>query len=81
MPEKKTARTQAKKNFLTRFVDSIRKYIRETVGELRKVTWPTRQEALNLTKIVLIVIAIVAVYFFIVDGALTALFSFILGVS
>jgi preprotein translocase subunit SecE len=27
----------------------------ETVGELRKVTWPTPQEAWRLTKVVLIV--------------------------
>ena len=28
---------------------------RETVGELRKVSWPTTQEALRLTKIVIFV--------------------------
>lgn len=33
----------------------IQKWYRETYGELRKVTWPTPQEALHLTKIVLIV--------------------------
>jgi len=30
----------------------IVKYFKETKAELRKVTWPTRQEALNLTLIV-----------------------------
>lgn len=81
MPEKKSARSQQKKNFIARFVDSIRKYIRETVGELRKVSWPTRQEAINLTRIVLIVISVVAVYFFIIDGVLTLLFEILLGIS
>ena len=33
----------------------ISRYWRETVGELRKVTWPTPKEAWALTKIVLIV--------------------------
>lgn len=33
----------------------IQRYIQETVGELRKVTWPTRKEATNLTLIVLAV--------------------------
>ncbi len=35
----------------------IQQFSRETIGELRKVTWPTTQEALNLTKIVLVVLA------------------------
>lgn len=35
--------------------NKIQRYFRETIGELRKVNWPTRQEATNLTIIVLIV--------------------------
>ena len=31
------------------------RWYRETIGELRKVSWPTPQDALKLTKIVLIV--------------------------
>ena len=34
----------------------IQKYFGETVGELRKVTWPTRKEATNLTLIVIAVV-------------------------
>ncbi len=37
--------------------NAIQRFSRETMGELRKVTWPTTNEALNLTKIVLIVLA------------------------
>jgi preprotein translocase subunit SecE len=33
----------------------FQRYIKETIGELKKVNWPTRQEAINLTVIVLIV--------------------------
>lgn len=33
----------------------IVRYYRETVGELKKVNWPSRQEATNLTLIVLAV--------------------------
>ncbi len=33
----------------------IRRFTRETIGELRKVSWPTRQEAMNLTVIVIVV--------------------------
>lgn len=34
---------------------AIQRWWRETVGELRKVSWPTTQEAWRLTKIVLLV--------------------------
>jgi preprotein translocase subunit SecE len=37
----------------TRFVQPIMQYLRDTRAELRKVTWPTRKEAWNLTLIVL----------------------------
>ena len=33
----------------------VQRYFRETIGELRKVSWPTRKEAINLTIVVLIV--------------------------
>ena len=35
--------------------NAIRRYINETMGELRKVSWPTRKEATNLTFIVIVV--------------------------
>ena len=33
----------------------VQRYFRETIGELRRVSWPTWKEAWDLTKIVLIV--------------------------
>ena len=45
----------------------IQRFSRETMGELRKVSWPTTQEALNLTKIVLIVLASMAVLLGLLD--------------
>ena len=41
--------------------NALVRYYRETVGELRKVVWPSRSEALNLTGIVLVVIFVMAV--------------------
>lgn len=38
---------------MTRVIDPVVHYLRDTRAELRKVTWPTRQEAWNLTLIVL----------------------------
>ena len=51
--------------------NSLSKYVRETRGELRKVTWPTRKEAMRLTWIVLAVTAAFAGFLWAFD----ALFS------
>jgi preprotein translocase subunit SecE len=45
----------------------ISRFVRETVGELRKVSWPSRQEAKNLTIIVLIVMIVVSIFLYGVD--------------
>ena len=42
-------------------------FIGDIVGELRKVTWPTRQEAFRLTVMVLIVCAVVGVILALLD--------------
>jgi preprotein translocase subunit SecE len=49
----------------------IVRYWRSTIGELRKVSWPTRHDAMRLTKIVLMVVLFMAV----VLGLLDFLFS------
>ena len=43
------------------------RYVRETRGEIRKVTWPTRQESQRLTAIVLGVTALMALFLGILD--------------
>ena len=47
--------------------NAIVRYYRETVGELRKVSWPTRAEAINLTSIVLIVLVVMAAFLGLID--------------
>ena len=42
-------------------------FYRETVGELRKVSWPTRAEATNLTMIVIVVLVGMAVFLGLID--------------
>jgi preprotein translocase subunit SecE len=48
---KATRRTE--QNLLARVIEPIIRYLRDTRAELRKVTWPTREEAWKLTLIVL----------------------------
>lgn len=42
-------------------VNPVVRYLRETRAELAKVTWPTREEWLRLSGIVLLVTAVMAV--------------------
>jgi len=60
--------------------NAIRRFTRETVGELRKVSWPTRQEAWQLTVIVLVVLAFMSVFLgIIVDGLARQILNLLLG--
>lgn len=40
----------------------IGKFINETRGELRKVSWPTRREARNLTFVVIVIMVLMAAF-------------------
>ena len=60
--------------------NAIQRFTRETVGELRKVSWPTRQEAWQLTVIVLVVLAFMSFFLgIIVDGIAGQLLNLLLG--
>jgi preprotein translocase subunit SecE len=66
-------------NIFQRIWLKIQRYFQETVGELRKVSWPTRQEAIRLTEIVIIVIFIMAAILGGLDWVYAKFFGLILG--
>jgi preprotein translocase SecE subunit len=51
----------------------IRQFLIEAWFELRKVLWPSKEEAIRFTLVVLAVIAVVALFIYICDMALTQL--------
>jgi preprotein translocase subunit SecE len=55
------------------------RYFKETRAELRKVTWPTRQQATNLTLIVLAVTVAMALFLGAFDLIFSALIRQLLG--
>ncbi|MFL7813258.1 MAG: preprotein translocase subunit SecE [Anaerolineales bacterium] len=57
----------------------ITKFYRETIAELRKVSWPTREEAISLTRVVLIVIFAMGAFLGLLDYLFSQLFGLILG--
>jgi len=62
------SRTSERTSFLARLRDNaVTQYLRDTRAELRKVHWPSRQEAENLTKIVLGVTVSMAIFMGLLD--------------
>jgi len=57
----------------------IQAYFRETIGELRKVSWPTRREALQLTGLVIFVMIVVGFILGLTDGIARGLLGLLLG--
>jgi len=56
----------------------IIKYLKETRAELRKVSWPSRQEALNLTLIVVAFTVLMAALLGIIDYIFAWLFGLVI---
>lgn len=48
-------------------MDRIRRFINEAWSELKKVTWPTREQTWNLTVLVIVVSAAIGVYITVFD--------------
>lgn len=69
---RKTTSKQAKKQ-----PNVFNRFFRETTGELRKVSWPSRQEAISLTKVVVWVVVIMAIFLGGLDFLFFELFNFI----
>lgn len=52
------------------FVTRIQEFVREVLAEFRRVTWPTRQELINSTVVVVVVTVVLAFFLGGVDVAL-----------
>jgi preprotein translocase subunit SecE len=59
--------------------NAFRKWYHETIGELRKVSWPTMREAWRLTRIVLIVMAAMSAVLGLLDYVFSQLVTLMLG--
>ena len=59
------------KDKITGYVESLTHFFKETWGELIKVTWPTQQDVVNFTVVVIIAVFIIAFYLGLIDVMLT----------
>lgn len=74
MADKKQARMTQEVQPENRFAQ----FYRETTAELRKVVWPTRDEAIRLTGIVIAVVIAMSIFLGAVDYILTQIMRLIL---
>jgi preprotein translocase subunit SecE len=74
MAEKKQARLTQEVRPDNRIVH----FYRETSAELRKVVWPTREQAINLTIIVIIVVVAMSLFLGGIDAVLSQVLKIIL---
>ena len=69
---KKSVPRAKKPNVLSNLGKKIAKFCKDTVGELKKVVWPSRKQVVNNTLIVIAVVLIIGI----IIWAFDALFQF-----
>ncbi|MBU0722923.1 preprotein translocase subunit SecE [Patescibacteria group bacterium] len=57
---------------------SLTNYIKETIGELKHVNWPTRKQVIYFTILVIIISIVVAVLLGVFDAAFNYLLKYLL---
>jgi preprotein translocase subunit SecE len=70
---------QAKPNVFKRWIDRLIEYLKDTRGEIRKTSWPTREQATKLTLIVLAVTLVMAIFLGALDFVFAQLMRALLG--
>ncbi|MCR4287505.1 MAG: preprotein translocase subunit SecE [Deltaproteobacteria bacterium] len=59
-------------------IDKVKQFIADARQELRKVTWPTKQQTMTSTWVVLAVTVVISVFLGLVDLAFSKIIGFIL---
>ena len=60
-------------------VARMREFVQEVLAEFRKVTWPSRQELINSTVVVIVVTVVLAFFLGAIDIVLARAVEWILG--
>ncbi len=55
------------------------KFLKESREELRKVVWPSREEILNSTFVVLGAVVVISLFLYLVDHSFAAIFELVVG--
>jgi preprotein translocase subunit SecE len=62
---------------VTGTVQNTREFLQETRVEMKKVTWPSREEVISTTGVVLATVAFFAVYLFFVEQGATRFITYL----
>ena len=60
-------------------IERIKTYLAETRTELKKVTWPSRQDLIDSTRVVIIASLIVTVFVGVIDQILSSIIKLVFG--
>jgi preprotein translocase subunit SecE len=60
-------------------VARIREFVQDVLAEFRKVTWPSRQELVNSTVVVIVVTVVLAAFLGAIDIVLARAVEWVLG--
>ncbi|MBF0586428.1 preprotein translocase subunit SecE [Prosthecochloris sp. N3] len=60
---------------MKKYLDKAVRYYHDVIGEMKKVSWPGREEVKDLTVVVLTVSGILAVFTFVVDWVINSFVS------
>lgn len=60
---------------------SVARFVKEVKQETKKITWPSRKETMVTTMMVLLFVAITAVFFFVVDQVTAVSIRYLLGLG
>ena len=61
------------------FFEGTRTFLREVVGELRKVIWPDRERVVKATGVVVAMVAVVAGFLYVLDLGMETVMGLLFG--
>jgi preprotein translocase subunit SecE len=73
------AKKQEKENFFRRTATRFGKWFREMKSELKKVVWPTKEQVLQNTLVVLACVLVVGVFIWIFDAVSNVVVQWLIG--
>jgi len=59
-------------------LESMRGFFGEVITEMKKATWPTRQELISSTMVVIVSLVLLSAYIYICDQVLKTLLGFVM---
>ncbi|MBZ4671232.1 MAG: preprotein translocase subunit SecE [Clostridiales bacterium] len=75
----KPAKTPKAKGEKKSFVYGLKKYFRDLKAEFKKVVWPTKQQVVKNTSIVLITMILAGIFIWGLDSAFTQILRLVIG--